>query len=161
MPLGVGLIGRDTNTIPSQTSKSLHYVNSRFVGPYFALCIGMWTYLRHYLNLRILYSLLFEYRTVGPYGMDWEAGQYKGVLSNVITFVLLASLQALNLFWLYCLLRAAYKLVVLNIAKDDRSESEGEEEEEAVNGEVAGGMSTAVEVGGETVAVATKRNGAL
>lgn len=123
----------------------------------------MWTYLRHYLNLRILYSLLFEYRTVGPYGMDWEAGQYKGVLSNVITFVLLASLQALNLFWLYCLLRAAYKLVVLNVAKDDRSEdSEGEEEgEEVVDGEIAGGASTGVEVGGEAVAVPAKRNGAL
>lgn len=119
----------------------------------------MWTYLRHYLNLRILYSLLFEYRTVGPYGMDWEAGQYKGVLSNVITFVLLASLQALNLFWLYCLLRAAYKLVVLNVAKDDRSEES--EDEEVADGEVAGGASTAVEVGGEAVAVPAKRSGAL
>lgn len=154
-------IARDANSSPSQTSKSLHYVNSRFVAPYFALCVGMWTYLRHYLNLRILYSLLFEYRIVGPYGMDWEAGQYKGVLSNVITFVLLASLQALNLFWLYCLLRVAYRLVVLNIAKDDRSESESEGEEEVVDGEITGGASTGFEVGGEAVAVPTKRNGAL
>ena len=143
----------------SQTSKSLHYVNSRFVGPYFALCIGMWVYLRHYLNLRILYSLLWEYRTVGPYGMDWEAGQYKGVLSNVVTFMLLASLQALNLFWLYCLLRAAYKLAVLNIAKDDRSDDD--EDEEVVGDKLADGMSTAVEVNGDASAVPAKRNGSL
>lgn len=147
----------------SQTSKSLHYINSRFIDPYFALCIGMWIYLRHYLNLRILYSLLWEYQEVGPYGMDWEAGQYKGVLSNVVTFVLLASLQALNLFWLYCLLRAAYKLVVLNIAKDDRSEDEDEEEEEAVVGgeKLADGASSGIQVNESGMdAVATKRTGA-
>ena len=152
-----------TGSLLSQTSKSLHYVNSRFVGPYFALCIGMWVYLRHYLNLRILYSLLWEYRTVGPYGMDWEAGQYKGVLSNVVTFVLLASLQALNLFWLYCLLRAAYKLVVLNIAKDDRSDDDDEEEEEQeVGGDrLVDGVSTGINVNGDASAVPAKRNGAL
>jgi acyl-CoA-dependent ceramide synthase len=42
---------------------------------------------------------------------------------------MLASLQALNLFWLYCLLRSAYRFVVHNIAKDDRSESDSEPEE--------------------------------
>ena len=95
--------------------------------------------------------------------MDWEAGQYKGVLSNVVTFVLLASLQALNLFWLYCLLRAAYKLVVLNIAKDDRSEDEDEEEEEAVVGgeKLADGASSGIQVNESGMdAVATKRTGA-
>ncbi|KAL2113349.1 hypothetical protein VUR80DRAFT_4401 [Thermomyces stellatus] len=144
------------------TSKSLHYVNSRFVGPYFALCIGMWIYLRHYLNLRILYSLLWEYREVGPYGTDFETGQYKGVLSNVVTFALLASLQSLNLFWLYCLFRAAYKFVVLNIAKDDRSEDDEEEEQEGDSGgKPVDGVSTGVQVNGDASAVATKRNGSL
>lgn len=65
-----------------------------------------------------------EFRTVGPYEMDWAAGQYKSPLSNVITFALLAALQGLNLFWLGCLLRSAYRLAVLKIAKDDRSEDE-------------------------------------
>lgn len=122
----------------------------------------MWIYLRHYLNLRILYSLLWEYREVGPYGTNFETGQYKGVLSNVVTFSLLASLQALNLFWLYCLLRAAYKLAVLNIAKDDRSDDSEDQEEEEVSGDkLADGVSTGVEVNTDTSAVATKRSGAL
>lgn len=122
----------------------------------------MWIYLRHYLNLRILYSLLWEYREVGPYGTNFETGQYKGVLSNVVTFSLLASLQTLNLFWLYCLLRAAYKLVVLNIAKDDRSDDDDEEEEERVSDDkLANGKSTGVEMNGEASAVATKRNGTI
>lgn len=95
----------------------------------------MWTYLRHYINLRIIYSLLNEFRTIGPYGLDWESEQYKCLLSNVITFGLLASLQTLNLFWLYCLLRNAYKFVYLGIAKDDRSEDEAPEADAVDQGE--------------------------
>ncbi|KAI0603100.1 TLC domain-containing protein [Biscogniauxia sp. FL1348] len=110
-------------------SKSLHYLDSPHVGLYFGVTTAAWIYLRHYLNLRIILSLFTEYRTVGPYGLDWEAEQYKCLLSNVVTFVLLAALQALNIFWLFCLLRNGYRYVVHNIAKDDRSESEGEEEQ--------------------------------
>ncbi|KAI5866543.1 TRAM/LAG1/CLN8 homology domain-containing protein [Durotheca rogersii] len=107
-------------------SKSLNYVGSRLQGPSFALCIVMWTYLRHYLNLRILYSVLTEFGTVGPYEFDWEKEQFKSPLSQAVTFSLLAALQALNLFWLYCLLRSAYRFIVLGVAKDDRSEDEAE-----------------------------------
>ncbi|SPN97005.1 related to longevity-assurance protein LAG1 [Cephalotrichum gorgonifer] len=145
-------------------SKSLHYANSRLVPVSFALCIGWWIYCRHYLNIYILWSLLTDYRTVGPYGMDWDAGQYKGFLSNVITFGLLASLQALNLFWLYCLLRSAYRFVVHKVIKDDRSEESEPEEavaKEALGDGVATGASTGVKANGTGVAAApTKRNGA-
>ncbi|KAK4202341.1 TLC domain-containing protein [Triangularia verruculosa] len=114
-------------------SKTLNYVESKVQGWSFGLCIVMWIYLRHYINLRILYSTLpgGEFSTVGPYSLqiDWEAEQYKSPLANVITFGLLAALQLLNIFWLYCLLRAAYKFVFLGVAKDDRSEAEDEEEE--------------------------------
>lgn len=61
---------------------------------------------------------------MGPYVLDWAAEQYKCGISQVITFTLLAALQALNLFWLYCLLRNAYRFVVYGIAKDDREEDE-------------------------------------
>lgn len=84
----------------------------------------MWAYLRHYLNLRILFSLLTEFRTVGPYELNWETQQYKCWISNIITFGLLTALQALNLFWLFCLLRVMYRYLVHNIAEDDRSEAE-------------------------------------
>lgn len=97
------------------------------------MSISIWTYLRHYQNLRILYSLLGEFQTVGPYVLNWETEQYKCWISNVITFALLAFLQALNLFWLFCLLRIGYRYVVHNIAQDDRSEAE-ESEAELTNG---------------------------
>ncbi|KAI1763093.1 longevity assurance proteins LAG1/LAC1 [Hypoxylon sp. FL1150] len=110
-------------------SKSLNYIDSPYQGHSFGLCIATWTYLRHYINLRILYSLTTEFGAVGPYELDWAAEQFKCPLSNVVTFVLLASLQALNLFWLYCLLRSAYKFVYLGIAKDDRSEDEAPDDD--------------------------------
>ncbi|MCJ1262483.1 hypothetical protein MMC22_002353 [Lobaria immixta] len=112
------------------TSKSLNYVESPLQGPYFGMCICVWIYLRHYINLRIIFSLFTEFKTVGPYELDWETQQYKCLLSNVITLGLLAALQTLNLFWLYCLLRSAYRFVVHRIAKDDRSEAEDSELEE-------------------------------
>ncbi|KAJ3496328.1 hypothetical protein NLG97_g2734 [Lecanicillium saksenae] len=111
-------------------SKSLNYIDSPIVGPFFGMSLGIWTYLRHYQNLRILYSLLGEFRTVGPYELNWETQQYKCWISNVITFALLAFLQGLNLFWLFCLLRIGYRYIVHNVAKDDRSEAETETEPE-------------------------------
>lgn len=113
----------------SQISKSLNYIDNPLQGPSFAWCIAVWIYLRHYINLRILYSILTEFSTVGPYELNWKEEQFKCLLSNVITFALLAALQALNLFWLYCLMRSAYRFVFQGIAKDDRSEAEGEEDE--------------------------------
>ncbi|KAL7810640.1 TLC domain-containing protein [Trichoderma gracile] len=121
-------ITHDISDVFLALSKSLHYIDSPLVVPVYVCNILVWCYLRHYINLRILYSVLTEFRTVGPYELDWDTQQYKCWISNGITFALLASLQALNLFWLYCLLRSMYKFLVYRIKKDDRSESSGEEE---------------------------------
>jgi len=94
---------------------------------YFFLFVCAWVYLRHYLNLRIIWSLFTEFRTVGPYVLDWEGGSYKCDIAFFITLSLLAALQSLNLFWLYCIGRVAYRLVVHNIAEDDRSDNEESE----------------------------------
>ncbi|RYP69092.1 hypothetical protein DL771_006323 [Monosporascus sp. 5C6A] len=114
-------------------SKSLNYIRSPIVGPFYGVFICVWTYLRHYQNLRIIASLLTEFRSVGPYELNWETEQYKCLLSNVITFVLLAALQLLNLFWIYYILRSGYRYAVHNIAKDDRSEESEVEEMERKN----------------------------
>lgn len=91
------------------------------------MCV--WAYLRHYLNLRIIYSLFTEFKTVGPYELNWETQQYKCDIAFVITLTLLASLQALNLFWWFFIVRIAYRFVVYQTAEDDRSEAESEPEE--------------------------------
>lgn len=101
--------------------------------------------MRHYLNLRIIFSLFTEYKTIGPYELDWAGEQFKSPLTNVITLGLLSALQALNLFWLFFIVRIAYRFVVHRVAEDDRSENEEseaeteqtEEQKPLLNGEAA------------------------
>ncbi|KAK4146176.1 TLC domain-containing protein [Dichotomopilus funicola] len=112
------------------TSKTLNYLDHWLTGPYYFTFMCAWVYLRHYLNLRILISLFTEFKTVGPYELNWETQQYKCTLSFVITLGLLSSLQALNLFWLFFILRIAYRFAVHNVAKDDRSDVDESELEE-------------------------------
>ena len=97
------------------------------MAPYFAFFIGVWIYLRHYINLRILWAVLTEYATVGPFELNWETQQYKCRLAQVITFTLLASLQAVNLFWLFLILRIAWRIVASSVVADERSDDEDDE----------------------------------
>ncbi|KAK3374991.1 TLC domain-containing protein [Podospora didyma] len=132
--MGVAVyITHDISDFFLATSKSLNYVNHPLVGPFYATFVLVWIYTRHYLNLRIIYSLFNEFQTVGPYELNWETQQYKSPLAFYITFALLASLQALNLFWLWFIFRSAYRFAVLKIAKDDRSDGEESEVEDNNN----------------------------
>lgn len=99
-------------------------MNHPLVGPYFGFFICTWIYLRHYLNLRILFSEFYEFKTVGPYELDWAAEQYKSPLSHYISTALLSSLQALNLFWLFYIIRTAYRFLFLNDLEDERSDND-------------------------------------
>ncbi|KAF2659784.1 longevity assurance proteins LAG1/LAC1 [Lophiostoma macrostomum CBS 122681] len=112
------------------TSKVLNYLDSPIVPPYFGLFMCVWFYMRHYLNLRILYSILTEFATVGPYELNWQTQQYKCWIAQVITFALLAALQAVNMFWGFLVVRIAWRMVVLKVAEDERSEYESDGEEE-------------------------------
>lgn len=115
------------------------------MGPYFAIFVAAWVYLRHYLNLRIIWSLFTEFRTVGPFELDWATEQYKCTLSQVITTVLLCSLQGLNLFWFYCIMRIALRFVFKGQAKDDRSDGEDDTEEEEEESSSSGGPTIVVD----------------
>lgn len=111
-------------------SKVLNYLDSPLIGPWFALFFASWVYLRHWVNLRILWSILTEYKTVGPYQLNFATGQYKCWISQWITFALLFALQVLNIYWLLLIIRILYRLVKDGGAEDDRSESEDDEDEE-------------------------------
>jgi acyl-CoA-dependent ceramide synthase len=110
-------------------SKTLNYLESQLVGPFFLLFVGMWVYLRHYLNIVILWSCLNEFRTVGDFTLNWDTQQYKCWISQIITFSLILALQIVNVYWLFLILRIAYRLITTNIAEDVRSENEDSEDE--------------------------------
>ncbi|KAL2221654.1 ceramide synthase membrane component [Thermoascus aurantiacus ATCC 26904] len=135
------------------TSKTLNYLDSAIIGPYFGLFVAVWIYLRHYINLKILWAVLTEFRTVGPFELNWETEQYKCWISQYITFALLASLQAVNLFWLFLILRILKNYLVNSVKRDERSDNE-EEEEQAPAKDTNG---TAAIANGEETTV-TRRN---
>ena len=154
-----------------QTSKTLNYVDSILVGPYFVLFAGVWIYLRHYINLCILWATLTEFKTIGPYELNWETEQYKCWISQYITFALLACLQAVNLFWLFLILRIAKRYIFDSDLDDERSdneESEAEDEENKDKGarkglENNGGIASdtpTVLINGRSVEPETKAEGA-
>ncbi|KAK1599149.1 TLC domain-containing protein [Colletotrichum navitas] len=133
------------------TSKVLNYIDSPIVGPYFFLFMCVWIYLRHFINLKIILSLFTEYTTVGPFELNWATQQYKCTLSQYITLGLLASLQALNLFWLFHIFRIAYRFLRYDIAEDDRSDAEvtdaddeAEKKKRALADEKSNGYATGV-----------------
>lgn len=103
------------------------------------------------MNLRILYSILTEFKTVGPFTLHWETQQYKCWIAQYITFPLLATLQALNLFWFFLIMRIAYNIVFNNVKRDVRSE-----EEEADDGE-GNEDGTGEDVTAQEVSVAKRR----
>lgn len=107
----------------------LNYLNSALTDGYYILFLSAWLYTRHYLSLRILWAVLTEFATVGPYELNWETQQYKCWISQVITFVLLGILQALNLFWLFLILRVLWRYLTTSNLVDDTSDVEEEKPE--------------------------------
>lgn len=113
--------------------------------------------MRHVLNLKILWAVLTEFRTVGPFELNWETQQYKCWISQYITFGLLASLQAVNLFWLFLILRILANYVFNSVTKDERSDDE--ESEEEVENETASKATLTTGVAKEDVAPRVQANG--
>lgn len=75
--------------------------------------------------------MLTEFRTVGPFELNWETQHYKFPISQYITFSLLASLQSVNIFWFFLILRIALRYVFEHQEiEDDRSEYGTEDEVE-------------------------------
>lgn len=109
------------------TSKALNYLDHWIIGPYFAFFIAVWIYTRHYINLGIIFSIAREFRTVGPFFLDWDRGFYKCELAQLIAGTLLGAIQALNLFWLWFILRIAKRFVLSAEAVDERSEDEADD----------------------------------
>ncbi|ODV83919.1 hypothetical protein CANARDRAFT_29640 [[Candida] arabinofermentans NRRL YB-2248] len=110
-------------------SKTLNYLDSPITGPFFVLFVGVWFYLRHWINLRILWSIVFEFHKLGPYHLDFSTGHFKCWISQPIVFFLIFCLQLVNLYWFFLVLRILYRYVFLDVTKDERSDSEEDENE--------------------------------
>ncbi|ODV89100.1 hypothetical protein CANCADRAFT_3737 [Tortispora caseinolytica NRRL Y-17796] len=111
-------------------SKLSSYLDSKATPFVFTIFLFVWAYLRHYLNLKILWSVLTEFRTVGPFELSFADQQYKCWISQIITFVLIFALQIVNLYWFFLICRIGYRLAVEGAASDVRSDDEDENDDE-------------------------------
>lgn len=110
------------------TSKTLNYLDSILTGPFFIFFVGVWIYYRHYINLRILWSVLNEFKTVGEWELNWDTQQYKCYISQPIVFGLLGALQLVNAYWLFLIFRILGRYLNAGEAVDERSDHESETE---------------------------------
>jgi len=111
-------------------SKLLNYIQLDKAKTYaFALFIMIWTYFRHYLNLRILWSVWYEFDLIPESSKAWKAvdGTYLAHWMRYQVFLPLVLLQLLNLFWYYLMMRILVKGIITRKVDDERSEDEDEE----------------------------------
>jgi very-long-chain ceramide synthase len=114
--------------------------------------------MRHYINLILLYATFTDFRTVGPFVLNWETGEYKSPLAQGIAFTLLSSLQAVNLFWLFLILRIGKNYVFNSVKADERSDNEEEDEEEEMVADGSDEGASPVRNGLDTVDETLKRS---
>ncbi|KAJ7934280.1 longevity assurance proteins LAG1 LAC1 [Mycena leptocephala] len=120
-------------------SKLLNYIQWNTINNFvLAAFFVSWTYFRHYLNLRMIWSATFEVDKYLPCvflrlpvapslsGTTIPPFVHYGAIGALIL------LQMLNLFWYYLILRIVVKLVLTSEAEDVRSDDEdnGEDEDE-------------------------------
>ncbi|ODQ81186.1 hypothetical protein BABINDRAFT_160578 [Babjeviella inositovora NRRL Y-12698] len=126
--MGVAVyITMDVSDFFLATSKTLNYIDHWGTAPFFAVFVSVWIYMRHYLNLKILWSVLTTFKTIGLWELNWETQQYKCWISQPIVFILIAALQLVNAYWLFLIFRILYRIVFVGVVADVRSDEESED----------------------------------
>ncbi|KAF8165257.1 longevity assurance proteins LAG1/LAC1 [Crassisporium funariophilum] len=115
-------------------SKLLNYIQWDTAKVYaFGVFFAVWTYFRHYLNLKIIWSVAFEQPNIPEHTKQWNMaeGVYMPGWMQSQILLPLAVLQCLNLFWYYYMTRILYRAVRAIGISDDRSDDEDEGEADA------------------------------
>ncbi|CCK68328.1 TLC domain-containing protein KNAG_0A06730 [Huiozyma naganishii CBS 8797] len=110
-------------------SKDFNYLDSPYTAVVFFTFVVVWAYLRHYVNIKILWSVLTEFRSVGNYTLNFATQQYKCWISLPIVFTLIGALQAVQLLWFFLILRVLYRIVRSSVYEDIRSASDSDDED--------------------------------
>jgi very-long-chain ceramide synthase len=85
-----------------------------------------------YAHLPNPLSGVSQFASVGPYTINWVTQQYKCWISQWIAFSLLLALQAVNLFWLFLIVRILWRVVrsMGEEMRDERSEYDSDEDDQ-------------------------------
>ncbi|KAM0746817.1 longevity assurance proteins LAG1/LAC1 [Meredithblackwellia eburnea MCA 4105] len=148
--IGVAVfISMDVPEIFLAGSKCLNYVGLQHTSEVsFVALLLVWTYMRHYLNCKILYSVWTEFDLIPHHFRSWvhEPGYPHdirgwwvfsawgtGRLPYWMKYQIalpIALLQMVNAFWSYLLWRIAYRLVAGVVISDIREEGETDDEKD-------------------------------
>ncbi|KAJ7739003.1 longevity assurance proteins LAG1/LAC1 [Mycena metata] len=102
----------------------------------FTVFVVAWTYFRHYISLRILWSLRYEFEDLVPKEhqiFSPRTGIYMALWMRDQMFYALCVLQVLNLFWYYLILRILFRTIFHAETDDNRSDAEEEDEPVAID----------------------------
>ncbi|KAK5959667.1 uncharacterized protein PWA37_003030 [Arxiozyma heterogenica] len=129
-------ITMDVSDLLFALSKDLNYIDSPLTPYAFTIFVCSWVYLRHYVNIKILWSVLTEFRIVGDYTLNFATQQYKCWISLPIVFTLIGALQLVQLYWFFLILKVLYRILTMNnyvdirsdVEKDSNSDSESSSE---------------------------------
>ncbi|CAE6448769.1 unnamed protein product [Rhizoctonia solani] len=113
-------ISKVLNYLDMELSKTIAFI-------WFTL---VWTYTRHYLNLRIIWSVWNEFWLIKPENMMWDRarGVWLAPWMRYQVFAPLVALQAVNLFWYWNIWRIIITTVVFKKDLDDDRSEHGDDE---------------------------------
>ncbi|KAG6890558.1 hypothetical protein C0992_000818, partial [Termitomyces sp. T32_za158] len=114
-------------------SKILNYIQwNRAKILAFVVFLVVWSYFRHWLNFRILWSVWTEISLIPEWAKTWDAakGVYFPSWMKYQVFIPLLLLQFLNLFWYMLMLRILKRAIMTDEASDIRSDDEDEGEDD-------------------------------
>ncbi|KAF8621577.1 hypothetical protein AX15_007603 [Amanita polypyramis BW_CC] len=114
-------------------SKILNYIQWDVSKMYaYVIFIFVWTYFRHWLNLKILWSVWFEFDLIPEAAKQWKTvdGVWLVHWMRYQVFAPLVLLQLLNLFWYYLMWRILLRAMVTHKADDDRSDDEDDKKDD-------------------------------
>jgi len=121
-------------------SKCINYTQYKRTSEFsFGIFLCIWTYFRHWQNLRILYSVYHDYDSLVPeFARRWSPSDevYLTGWMKWQIFAPIMLLQILNLFWYFLIWRIVYKMFVGNPLVDVREEGETDEDEEGDDDDV-------------------------
>ncbi|KAJ7456183.1 longevity assurance proteins LAG1/LAC1 [Mycena latifolia] len=106
----------------------------------------VWTYFRHYISIRILWSLRYEFDLVPKHAQIFSPSQdlWMAPWMRDQMFYTLCILQALNLFWYYLIIRIIVRSVMTSKTDDNRSDDEDDEDEQVESAPAEKGLPPSV-----------------
>lgn len=123
-------ITMDISDLLFALSKDVNYIDSPVTPYVFSIFVCSWVYLRHYINLKILWSVVTEFRTVGEYRLNFAVQQYKCWISLPIVFTLIGALQLVQIYWFYLILKVLYRILTMSNYVDIRSDAEDNDDDD-------------------------------